>query len=155
MMDWSLDILAAGCQTLAVNAPAGSGAAALAASQGLAVVSDAAGDPDGPLSGVLAGLVWASDQGAAWLATVPCDMPGLPANLIETLRGALNAGPGVSVRTESGRQPLCAIWSATLARPLRDALTHAHPPVQAFQDQAGMGLVSFVDELVFTNRNWP
>jgi molybdopterin-guanine dinucleotide biosynthesis protein A len=153
MMDWSLDILAAGCQTLAVNAPAGSGAAALAASKGLAVVSDAAGDPDGPLSGVLAGLVWARNQGAGWLVTVPCDMPGLPDDLLEQLIQRAGSGPGARLETADGRQPLCALWSIGLIAPLRQALDLGHPPVWAFQDHAGMRRARL--EVTLANLNRP
>ena len=153
MMDWSLQVLAAGCQTLAVNAPPGSGAADLALSRGLAVVCDAAGDPDGPLSGVLAGLVWARDRGAVWLATAPCDMPQLPEDLVGRLVHAAGEGPGARLETVDGRQPLCALWSTGLIPPLRLALDGGHPPVWAFQDQAGLAAARL--EISLANRNRP
>ena len=153
MLDWSLEVLAAGCQTLAVNAPAGSGAADLAASRGLAVFGDAAGDPDGPLSGVLAGLVRARDQGAAWLATVPCDMPGLPVDLVARLVEAAGRGPGARLETTDGRQPLCALWSPGLIASLREALDRGHPPVWRFQDLAGMAAARL--DVSLANRNGP
>ncbi len=153
MLDWSLDVLRAGCGALAVSAATGSGAAALAHRHSLPVLNDAPGDPDGPLSGLLAGLVWAAGLGASHLATVPCDMPGLPADLVATLGSALGEAPGVSVQTGSGRQPLCALWSITLAHPLREALAQGHPPVRAFQDQMRMALVRFEDEAAFGNFN--
>jgi molybdopterin-guanine dinucleotide biosynthesis protein A len=155
MLDRGLDVLRAGCGALAVSAAAGSGAAALARRHRLPVLADDPGDPDGPLSGVLAGLVWAAGLEAAHLATVPCDMPGLPADMIERLSQALGDAPGVSVRTGAGRQPLCALWSVTLAHSLREALAQGHPSVQAFQDAAGMALASFEDETAFANLNRP
>ncbi len=153
MMDWSLQVLSAGCQTLAVNAPAGSGAAALAEGRGLAVISDAAGDPDGPLSGVLAGLVLARDRGAVWLATAPCDMPQLPEDLVGRLVHAAGEGPGARLETADGRQPLCALWNTGLVQPLRQALDSGHPPVWVFQDQAGMAAARL--EITLANRNRP
>ena len=153
MLDWGLQVLAIGCHPLAVNAPPGSGAADLASSRGLALVSDAAGDPDGPLSGVLAGLVWARDQGAVWLATVPCDMPQLPDDLVGRLVQAAGEGPGSRLETVDGRQPLCALWSTGLIAPLRLALDGGHPPVWAFQDQAGLAAARL--DVTLANRNRP
>ena len=76
-----LDALARDCAVVGVNARPGSATAAWAQRQGFTLVADAPGAPDGPLSGVLAGLSWAETQGCALLATAPCDTPAIQAAL--------------------------------------------------------------------------
>src|SRR5665213_575112 len=75
LLDLAVARLARDCAEVAVNAPAGSAAAAQARALGRRLISDAAGDPDGPLSGIKAGLGWAAGQGVGHLAVIPCDAP--------------------------------------------------------------------------------
>ena len=142
----------AGCRVLAVNAPVASEAARLASARGLPVLSDEAGLPDGPLTGVLAGLDWARAQGAAWLATSPCDLAAPPADLVERLIQA--EGPAYALAPD-GRHPLSALWPVALAEPLRAILAREHPPVRAVQDDAGFKAVLFPDAAAFANLNTP
>src|SRR5690349_17617953 len=64
---WAVNRLARVCAVVAVNARSGTAAEALALAEGLPVIHDAPGDPDGPLAGVKAGLRWAKQQGALQL----------------------------------------------------------------------------------------
>ena len=73
LLDHVLATLGRACGVLAVNAREGSDIDAFARARGLASLPDPPGAPDGPLSGLLAGLVWAEGQGAELLATAPCD----------------------------------------------------------------------------------
>lgn len=153
LLDGSLDVLAGPCGWLAVNAPPGSGAAILAAARHLDPVCDAEGGPDGPLSGVLAGLAWARTLGAGWLATVPCDTPRLPVDLVPRLIAAAGDGPGASADSPDGRQPLCAVWRVELLAALSATLRDGHPAVRAFQDDMGMTRALFADSAAFANLN--
>ncbi|MBI1404931.1 MAG: NTP transferase domain-containing protein [Caulobacter sp.] len=155
LLDWSLSALRPDCAVLAVNAPEGSAAAALAKAGNHPLLADAPGTPDGPLSGVAAGLAWALDQQADWLLTAPCDTPRLPADLARRLLAAAGEGPGASAVSPDGRQPLCALWRPALLAPLTLALAAGHPPVRAFQDEAGMALARFEDSAAFVNFNTP
>ena len=65
---WAVDRLRSTCADIAVNARPGTQTEALALAQGLPVLHDAPGDPDGPLAGVKAGLAWAASLGATALA---------------------------------------------------------------------------------------
>jgi streptomycin 6-kinase len=141
-----------GCDAVAVNAPMDSEAARLAAARGLPVLPDEAGRPDGPLTGVLAGLDWARAQGAAWLATSPCDLADPPADLVARLIQA--EGPAYALAPD-GRHPLSALWPVALAEPLRAILAREHPPVRAVQDDAGFRAVLFPDAAAFANLNTP
>jgi streptomycin 6-kinase len=151
LLDAALSGLA-GCGALAVNAPEDSEAARLARARDLPVLPDAEGLPDGPLTGVLAGLEWARAGGAAWLATSPCDLADPPTDLIERLAQA--AGPAYALAPD-GRHPLSALWPVGLAGPLRAILAREHPPVRAVQDDAGFKAVLFPDAAAFANLNTP
>jgi molybdopterin-guanine dinucleotide biosynthesis protein A len=69
----------------------------------------------GPLAGILAGLHRASHSGFTHLASVPCDAPFLPSDLVPRL--FLEAGGdriGVA-QSERGLEPLFAVWPAGMA----------------------------------------
>jgi molybdopterin-guanine dinucleotide biosynthesis protein A len=72
---WAAARLARSCAAVAINARSGTAAAALAEAEDLAVLHDAPGDAEGPLSGVKAGLTWAQARGARAIAVSPCDVP--------------------------------------------------------------------------------
>ena len=57
------------------------------AALGLPVIADAGDSFEGPLAGVLAGLVWARATGntGSHIVTVPVDSPFLPGNLVARL----------------------------------------------------------------------
>src|SRR5262245_31021284 len=63
------------------------------AALGVPVWPDADADFAGPLAGFLAGLTHCETD---WLATVPCDTPGFPLDLVERLRACVS-DPGTAV----------------------------------------------------------
>lgn len=145
--------LAAACDAVAVNARPGTQSAALAESLGYPVLHDAPGDPDGPLSGVKAGLQWAARQGAQWVAVSPCDVPLLPADLYQRLIAAAGEGAAMAVTSE-GRQPLCAVWPVTALPKLSEALAGgAHPPTWRLLEEIGVVKVQFSPATAFANAN--
>ena len=151
---WAVDRLRTACGEVAVNARPGTEAEALARAQGIAVLADAAGDPDGPLSGVKAGLNWARAQGASSLAVSPCDAPLLPEDLYLRLQAAAGAGAAMAETTGEGRQPLCAIWPAAALPRLTEALAGgAHPPTWRMLEELGAVKVRFDRPEAFANLN--
>ncbi len=152
-----LDVLAAGCAPLAVNARQGSGAAALAAARGLSLLPDPPGAPDGPLAGVLAGLHWAGAQGCDRLATAPCDTPRLPRDLVERLMADLPDEADAAFATAGGREhPLCAVWRTAAGPVIAEALAGgAHPPVRRVMERLRAVAVDFGDADAFANVNTP
>lgn len=138
LLDWALAALQPHCIAVEVSGPG---------------LPDAPGDPDGPLSGVKAGLVWARGIGATHLATLPCDTPHVPADLIPRL--AAVEAPVVSARTADGPQPLCALWSVEVLDTLTAELAEGHPSVQGLQARLGGRAVLFEDEAAFRNINRP
>ena len=145
--------LEAACGAVAVNARQGSGAAALAARSGLPVIHDEPGDPEGPLAGVKAALIWARRRGATLVAVSPCDAPLLPAELYPRLVDAAGEGAAMA-ETAEGRQPLCAVWPVRALPQLTAALTGgAHPPTWRMLEDVGASRVHFARTGQFANAN--
>ena len=147
--------LAGACSDVAVSAPAGSEAAAIARRLGLTCVGDPEGGPRGPLSGVLAGLMFAQGR-HEFLLTTPCDAPLLPEDLPARLLAAAETAPAAVARSPGGLQPLCAVWRILMIRPLTAALAHGlHPPVHQMLIDANAAVVDFPDDAAFLNINTP
>lgn len=93
---------------------------------GLPVLPDAL-PSRGPLSGVLAALLWASAQGAAALVTVAVDTPFLPADLAARLG---EAGHGrLALASSDGRpHPTAALWPTALTGDLQAFLASGETP---------------------------
>jgi molybdopterin-guanine dinucleotide biosynthesis protein A len=145
--------LQACCPLVAVNARPGSEAEALARRDGLPVIHDMAGDPDGPLAGVRAGLLWAAALGARAIAVSPCDAPLLPDDLFARLIAQAGAGAAMA-ETSEGRQPLTAVWPLSALPALADALRGgAHPPTWRLLDSLGAKRVLFEPPQAFANLN--
>jgi molybdenum cofactor guanylyltransferase len=150
---WAAARLARACAQVAVNVRPGTAAAALAESAGLELLHDVPGDPDGPLSGVKAGLVWAQQQGARMIAVSPCDAPLLPDDLYVRLVAAAGSGAAMAETTE-GRQPLCAVWPVSALEIVTAALLGgAHPPTWRLLEQIGATRVRFDPPEAFVNIN--
>jgi molybdopterin-guanine dinucleotide biosynthesis protein A len=150
---WAVERLAPACKAVAVNTRPGTATEALARKHGLTVLHDFAGDPDGPLAGVRAGLAWASEQGARHLAASPCDVPMAPDDLYARLHAAA-AGGAALAETAEGRQPLCAVWPVSALPALVDALAQGtHPPTWRLLDQIGAAKVRFEPADRFANLN--
>lgn len=116
--------LAPQCGRLAINA---NGDAESFANYGLPVIADSFGGFAGPLAGVLAGMEWAAEEGAASVLSVSVDTPFLPEDLLHRLHEARGRS-GLAVAAspdETGRlrdHPTCAIWPVALRGDLRAAL---------------------------------
>jgi molybdenum cofactor guanylyltransferase len=153
LLMWAVKRLQRDCSAVAVNARPGTEAEALARAQGLTVLHDAPGDPQGPLSGVKAGLAWAQESGAAALAVSPCDVPLLPDDLFARLINAANGGAAIA-ETADGRQPLCAVWPVSALAKVTTALAGgAHPPTWLMLESIGATPVHFQTPGAFANIN--
>jgi molybdopterin-guanine dinucleotide biosynthesis protein A len=108
--------------------------AALYATRGARVLSDARGDFPGPLAGILAGLRAAATP---WLAVVPCDAPRLPLDLFERLARSLGDARGAVVQRDHGAgglrlEPVCCLLSTALADDLATYLADGGRKVEAW-----------------------
>jgi molybdenum cofactor guanylyltransferase len=146
--------LAEHCPQIAVSLRGPGPADPIAAELGLTRLVDAADAPEGPLSGVLAGLRWAQAQRTARVATLPCDVPFPPADLIGRLLEAAGETGCAVARTPQATQSLCAVWNVAQLPMLEAALaTGRHPPVHAMLEQAGAAFVDY--DGGFENLNTP
>ena len=150
---WATDRLQRACAVVAVNARPDTETAALAVSAGFPVLHDEAGDPDGPLAGVKAGLRWAKGMGARALAVSPCDAPRLPPDLFVRLVEAAGQGAAFA-ETAEGRQPLCALWPVSALEVVTRALADgAHPATWRLLEELGAARVRFEVPADFANLN--
>jgi molybdopterin-guanine dinucleotide biosynthesis protein A len=120
---------------------------------GLPIVADAAGGPQGPLAGILAGMRWAATLGGiSHVATVPADTPFFPGDLVAVLWARTAAAPDrIAVAVSGGRtHPPVALWPIALAADLAEFLAEGstrkvaafverhRPAVQTFAGDDGM-----------------
>ena len=137
---------------------------AFAAPLGSAVWTDRCGDAPGPLAGVLSGLEHCT---SAYLATVPCDAPRLPHDLVRRLGQALVQADAdiamAATREPSGvrAQPVCCVLRvrprAGAPGSLRDRLAAflagGQRQVQRWVAQQHCVQVVFDDAAAFANAN--
>ncbi len=135
---------------------------ALFAHLGLPVLGDTVTGFQGPLAGILTGMLWAQrlDPSVSHVVVVPADVPFLPANLVARLLWALHAGNReVAIALHAGRiQPTIGIWSIGLSgRLARDLRMTGTRKVQQWLDQLCFAEVEFptTDDGDFLNINRP
>lgn len=153
LLMWAVRRLERSCAAVAVNARAGTQAEVLARAEGLPILFDAAGDAQGPLAGVKAGLIWAKQLGARSIAVSPCDAPFLPEELFERLIEAAGSGAAMA-ETADGREPLCALWPVSALATLTEALADGgHPATWRVLESIGAQRVRFHPPELFANLN--
>jgi molybdopterin-guanine dinucleotide biosynthesis protein A len=157
MLAWVLDVLGPACVEVAVSAKPGSLASTLAERAAHPVLSDQACDPQGPLAGVRAGLLWAKAKGADLLASAPCDAPFLPPDLVASLAQGWSPGDGARVAVSPcGLEPVCALWPVAALDLIHEALAGGrHPPIRHVLEQLRGVEVRFPDAHAFANLNTP
>ncbi len=89
---------------------------------GLPVIGDTLDSYPGPLAGLLAAMEWASRHAPAsgWIATVPCDSPFLPRDLVARLLAVADGAPAAIARSGGRRHPVAGLFHLRL----RDGLAH-------------------------------
>jgi molybdopterin-guanine dinucleotide biosynthesis protein A len=118
------------------------------------VIADSLADYAGPLAGLQAGLAACTTP---LLATVPCDAPGLPFDLVARLLAALEAdNASVAVAQTQGKfQPTFLLCRRELSAALDAWLAGDNRKVADWLRQMGAIAVPFADEAAFANFNTP
>lgn len=139
---------------LALNA---NGDATRFASLGLPVLPDSVAGFAGPLSGVLAGLDWAAEEGADHIVTAAADTPFFPCDLVPRLMlAAEGTAHGLALAASpGGRQPTFGLWPTALRDDLRAALLGGLRKVVLWTSQHDAGTAAFPDDAAFFNVNTP
>ncbi len=123
---------------------------------GALLVADAAARRGaGPLAGVAAALAQAQADGLTLLATVPCDAPFAPLDLVASLSAPLRAGAPAAVAVSSfGLEPMFALWPVTALARVEAALALGRASPRSVLEGLGAVEVAFPDE-AFANLNTP
>lgn len=112
----------------------------------------------GPLAGLLRGLVAAETLGATAVMVSPCDTPDITPALFRTLVEAWQSRPCRPILAESeGRiHPLHGVYPVALAETLAETLRTGERRVMGFARSVGAEGVSLPgSEALFHNRNRP
>ena len=132
---------------IAINA---NGDSARFSSFGFPVIPDSISDFPGPLAGVLAGMDWAAEKGAASIVTVAADTPFFPVDLAKQLdKAAQSKGKPIALAAtphpERGmmRQPTFGLWPVDLRDDLRRSLNDGVRKIVAWTDSHGTALAEF------------
>ena len=123
------------------------------AALGYRVVPDEIGGFAGPLAGLHAGLAAAAYPLAA---TVPCDSPFLPSDLIIRLRNSLNENDLAVAKTGEQAHPVFVLLRTSLRKNLEAFLQGGGRKIDAWYASLKVVEVSFDDEAdAFRNINTP
>jgi molybdopterin-guanine dinucleotide biosynthesis protein A len=120
---------------------------------GVRVVSDAIGGFAGPLAGLHAGL---SVSKRPFLASVPCDSPFLPADLVERLYKRIDEAGAELAVAKTGEQPhpVFSLMRRTVLDHLADFLKGGGRKIDAWYASLNVVEVAFDDEPgAFSNIN--
>lgn len=105
----------------------------------------------GPLAGIQAGL---NACGQAWLACVPCDLPGLPLDLVRRLMVKTDHYPAVYAHDGVRGHYLCCLLSVSLIPQLQQYLLQGGRAVGGWFETIGAGAADFSDNAeAFFNIN--
>ncbi|MBR9869944.1 MAG: molybdenum cofactor guanylyltransferase [Gammaproteobacteria bacterium] len=112
----------------------------------------------GPLAGLLTGLIAARQQGASAVLVCPCDTPGITPEIFQSLLSAWEKQPSRPAIAENhGRiHPLHGVYPVSLIEVLEHWLATGNRRVMGFVKSAGAVTVNCPEaEEVFKNRNRP
>jgi len=104
----------------------------------------------GPLGGLQAAMLQASYE---WVASVPCDTPFLPDNLIAKLWAAIADAEAAVAVVEGKRQPAIALYRKNLLPKLDTYLGRGERRVGVWLDTLQASEVAFDDAHAFININ--
>ena len=82
---------------------------------GWPVLPDVISGFQGPLAGLLTGMTWAAQSGATHVASVACDTPFLPHDLVQRLGAGLAVGEIAIARDPARSHPVIGLWPTALA----------------------------------------
>lgn len=151
LVSWALERLAPQVAEVLVNA---NRSLPRYASLGYRVIPDLDGAYSGPLAGLQRGLMEASCE---LVATVPCDTPRFPMDLVGRLAGPLREGHVdlAVARTRSGIQPVFCVARKALLPELTAFLENGGRKVEAWFATLHAATVDFQEEDAFANVNTP
>ncbi len=121
---------------------------------GRRIIADQIPDWAGPLAGLQSAMHHAHHD---WIASVPCDTPFLPGDLIARLFAAIStdAAEAAVAVVEGRRQPAIALYHRSVLPKLDACLASGGCKVRDWQDTLHLSEVVFDNAIAFTNINSP
>lgn len=111
--------------------------------RGLPVVTDAPGDHQGPLAGLLAALDWARQNGFTFVVTTAVDTPFFPRDLVVQLVAA-STDLDMAVASSGGRlHPVFGLWKVTLMPALTDFMQGGRRSMNDWAMSHGAGIADW------------
>jgi molybdenum cofactor guanylyltransferase len=147
LLDWVLQAVRPQSDEVLISA---NGDPVCYARSGCRLVADRMANYAGPLAGLQSALLQAD---CAWLASVPCDAPFLPHDLIVRLQAALGDAEAAVAMAESKRQPAIALYRRSVLPQLDAWLAGGGRKVAQWQDSLRLVEVPFADAAQFINLN--
>jgi molybdopterin-guanine dinucleotide biosynthesis protein A len=100
---------------------------------------------EGPLGGLVAGLRFARNAQSEFLLTIPADMPFLPGDLPEKLRGAI-ADLGSALASSGGHlHPVCGLWRTSSVASVPAYVSSGRRSLRGFAGLIGWAEVEWVE----------
>jgi molybdopterin-guanine dinucleotide biosynthesis protein A len=121
----------------------------------LPVVSDSVADHPGPLAGILAGVIWATQHGASHIVSLPTDTPFLPTDLVARLS---HEKAEIAVAASGDHTHYAtALWPVTLQSAMEQALKDGVRRMEDFLRGRNVAVVRYdtKDGDPFFNINTP
>ncbi len=150
LIDWVLDSISSQSEEVLINA---NGVHDDYSCFGYPVIADQTPNWIGPLAGLQSALRLARHD---WVASVPCDTPFLPVNLIARLYKAVSAITTVeaAVAVVAGkRQPTIALYHKNVLPKLDVYLNSGGRKVNSWLETLHLSEVALDDAIAFTNIN--
>jgi len=150
LIDWVLDSVSRQCEEVLINA---NGVPDAYLCFGFPVIADQTPDWPGPLAGLQSALRLARHD---WVASVPCDTPFLPDDLIARLYKAVSTTTTMeaSVAVVAGkRQPTIALYHKSVLPKLDAYLNSGSRKVNSWLETLNLSEVVIDDAIAFTNIN--
>ncbi len=149
LLDWVLEAIRPQCDEILISA---NDDPSPYARTGCRVIADRITGYAGPLAGLQSAMHRASHR---LIASVPCDTPFLPSNLIERLHVALESSGADAVVAEVAgrRQSAIALYRSRVQSELDAYLDEGERKVFAWQDGLQISAVVFDDTAAFLNIN--
>ncbi|HEU0282413.1 MAG TPA: molybdenum cofactor guanylyltransferase MobA [Gallionella sp.] len=149
LIDWVLDTVSRQSAEVLINA---NGEPDAYMRPGYRVIADQAPDWPGPLAGLQSALMFARHN---WVATVPCDTPYLPDDLIARLFEAVSTGAAdAAVAVVAGkRQPTIALYHKRVLPSLDAYMDSGGRRVSEWQNTLRLSEVILDNVAAFTNIN--
>lgn len=113
-------------------------------------------DPElwGPLAGLASALAAAREAGRSHVLTIPCDMPLVPADLLERFVGAIGGREAALAASGGQLHPVCGLWSVRVLERLPAYRAAGRRSLKGLAETVGAAVVEWPDE-AFANVNTP